>query len=322
MPAIGVHHTATSDRPWDGPQNKANLRNDEDAAYYRKAFAWYDPDGDPNVKSTYKFIHHFVDSSGAIGAASVRACVNGIAILNGARGGANIPDSDRRGVWRHLAAHLRDADMEPAELKALEELLLERRAWQARLEVRAEEGQRPQIRGYAAVFDVLSEDLGGFRERIARGAFAGAENHDVRALWNHNSDYVLGRTVSGTLRLIEDETGLRVVIDPPDTQWARDALVSIQRGDVSQMSFGFIALDDTWETRDDGTLIRTLRKVRLFDVSPVTFPAYPQTSVAVRSKLDLLRARERVQGDGGDAVRAHLELLLKEIQIREKECEP
>jgi len=142
-----------------------------------------------------------------------------------------------------------------------------------------------KIRGHAAVFNVLSQDLGGFRERIKPGAFSRAirEKHDVRALWNHNSDYVLGRTKSGTLTIAEDERGLLVEIDPPDTQWAKDLQESIRRGDVDQMSFGFFVGSDDWHMEND-EIIREIRDVsELFDVSPVTYPAYLQTDVSVRS---------------------------------------
>ncbi len=325
MPAIAVHHTETSDQPWDGPANKARLRSDEDAGYYRQAFAWYDPDGDPGVKSTYKFIHHFVDGNGNIGAASVRSCIMSIAILNGARGGSNIPDADRRGVWRHLAAHLRDAGMEPAELKSVAEDGFERRTWEAQIEVREVEGEGPKIVGYAAVFNQLSDLLfGQFREKIAPGAFAQSLGDDVRALWNHDSNYVLGRTTAGTLRLSEDTHGLQVEIDPPDTQWARDLMVSIRRGDVSQMSFGFVVPDggDEWETGEDGIIIRTLKRVQLMDVSPVTFPAYPQTTVTVRATATALRAQVVAEGDNAEVeeLRAQLDLLRRKIEIAEKEC--
>lgn len=115
MPAIGVHHTDISDGSWDGPANEARLRNDESASYYRRAYAWQDPDGDAETKAAYRFIHHEVSGDGEIGAANVTACRTGIAVLNGARGGTTIPDSDKRGVYNHLAAHLRDAGVEPPE---------------------------------------------------------------------------------------------------------------------------------------------------------------------------------------------------------------
>lgn len=118
--AFGRHSTATNDRAWSASSNVANVRRDEKRNYYGRVYGWYDPDGEVGNKSTYKFPHHFVNEAGAPGAASTRACQNGIAVLNGARGGANIPSDDRQGVWNHLAGHLRDADLEPAELRSLD----------------------------------------------------------------------------------------------------------------------------------------------------------------------------------------------------------
>jgi|GEM_PF-1319874 len=116
--AIASHSTATSTGAWDGPANEARARSGENAAYYRRIFAWADPEGDPTVKATYKFVHHEVDADGNPGAANVRGCQTGIGVLNGGRGGTTIPDADRQGVWNHLARHLRDADVEPPELKS------------------------------------------------------------------------------------------------------------------------------------------------------------------------------------------------------------
>ena len=120
--AIGVHHTATDDGSWDGPGNVARLKADGAAAYYRGAFAWSDPDKDADTKAGYKFPHHMIGADGSVGAASTRAAIAGIAALNGARGGAAIPDEDRDGVYRHLAAHLKDADIDAPELKSAAEL--------------------------------------------------------------------------------------------------------------------------------------------------------------------------------------------------------
>jgi len=161
----------------------------------------------------------------------------------------------------------------------------ERRAFQlAELRVANTDGKR-RIVGYAAVFDSLSVDLGGFVERIRPGAFSKTiKTADVRALWNHDANYVLGRTKSGTLRLAEDDKGLRIEIDPPDTTWANDLITSIERGDVDQMSFGFRAIRDEW-SKEDGQTVRELIEVELFDVSPVTFPAYEATQVSVRTAL-------------------------------------
>lgn len=122
MPAIPPHKTATTDVAWDGSAAKANLKADADEAYYRKAYAWQDPDGDPKTKAAYKFIHHMVSSDGTVGAANLTACSTGIGVLNGGRAGTNIPGSDRRGVYNHLAKHLRDAGKEAPDLKGIVEM--------------------------------------------------------------------------------------------------------------------------------------------------------------------------------------------------------
>ncbi len=119
--AIASHTTATDGGSWDSGVAVRHARGGEPSAYYRKVFAWEDPDGDPSVKSTYKFPHHFVSEDGTPGAASTRACSSGIAVLNGGRGGANIPDGDRPGVYRHLAKHLKDSGQEEIpELRSID----------------------------------------------------------------------------------------------------------------------------------------------------------------------------------------------------------
>jgi HK97 family phage prohead protease len=154
----------------------------------------------------------------------------------------------------------------------------------AELRVLAADGAPTKIAGHAAKFDSLSEDLGGFRERIAPGAFAKSiQSSDIRALWNHDANIVLGRNKAGTLRLSEDSAGLAFEVDAPDTQLVRDMVMApIARGDVNQCSFGFYTVDDKW-AKVDGEWIRTLLECDLLDVSPVTYPAYPSTDVAVRS---------------------------------------
>ena len=146
--------------------------------------------------------------------------------------------------------------------------------------------EKRYIEGHAAVFDSWSETLGGifpFKEKVRKGAFSQTiEKDDIRALFNHDPNYVLGRNKAGTLELKEDERGLYVRIIPPDTQAARDLITSIERGDINQMSFGFMVEEEKWDTVD-GVDVRELRRVRLFDVSPVTFPAYPSTDVGVRA---------------------------------------
>jgi|SRR6185369_713162 len=154
-------------------------------------------------------------------------------------------------------------------------------------------GLSPRIVGHAAVFNQLSEDLGGFREKIAPGAFTETiKTADIRALWNHDPNYPLARTKSGTLKLEEDSTGLAIDASLADTTFTRDLLTWIDRGDVDQMSFGFRVMPDgqKWHL-EDGGMVRTLTNVELFDVSPVTFPAYPQTDVSVRSLAEEMRKK-------------------------------
>lgn len=160
-------------------------------------------------------------------------------------------------------------------------------------EVRAEKREdKTIVRGYAAKFDSLSENLGGFREIIAPSAFDDVLNNDVRALINHDSSLILGRTTAGTLRLSVDATGLQYEYDSPDTSYARDLLVSLERGDVDQSSFQFFVEKDDWNEDAEGRLIRTIQKVsRLLDVAPVTFPAYPDTTVAKRNMEEIQKQK-------------------------------
>lgn len=118
--AIASHSTGTDDGVWDAGANERRVLGEKSASYYARVYAWKDPDGEVGIKSTYKFPHHFVGDGGEPGKASTRACSAGIASLNGGRSGAKIPDADRKGVWAHLARHLRDADQEPPELRAVD----------------------------------------------------------------------------------------------------------------------------------------------------------------------------------------------------------
>ncbi len=114
---LPAHEAETSDGPWDGPANEARVRSGETEAYYRRIYAWRDPEGDPGVKATYRFIHHEVSEGGEPGPANLTACSTGIAVLNGARGGTTIPAADRPGVHRHLARHIEDAGREAPPLR-------------------------------------------------------------------------------------------------------------------------------------------------------------------------------------------------------------
>lgn len=166
----------------------------------------------------------------------------------------------------------------------------ERRAFASRVAA----GKEDSIEGYAALFNVYSDDLGGFVEIIEPGFFDGAlDDENIRALWQHKPEFVLGRTKNETLSLIQDDTGLAFRALPPlkapnAATWAMDAMSSIRRGDVDQCSFSFSTRHpggDEWYFLGD-KLIRRLRKggcERLWDVAPVTYPAYRETNVSARS---------------------------------------
>lgn len=185
----------------------------------------------------------------------------------------------------------------------------------ATVECRADE-EKSSIGGYAAVFNVetvIGGGLWGFREQIAPSAFDDAiTTDDVRALFNHDPNILLGRTASGTLKLAVDKKGLRYDVDMPATQAAQDVLALVKRGDVNGSSFGFVVEDDDWDESEvkTGKLpLRTIKRASLFDVSPVTFPAYPQASVSARSKAQSIaeavtRAAAQVEADKAPEIKA------------------
>lgn len=142
----------------------------------------------------------------------------------------------------------------------------------------------PVVVGHAAVFNEI-ESGGWFREQVAPGAFTDSlKTDDIRALWNHDTAIVLGRNTAGTLKLWEDKKGLAVEITPPDTTLARDLIKTIERGDVSQMSFGFQVKKATWIEEEDADDLRILNEIKLWEVSPVTFPFYKSTDVGIKAE--------------------------------------
>ena len=148
------------------------------------------------------------------------------------------------------------------------------------------------LTGYAALYNSETRIGNFFRESIEPGAFrsAIARQDDVRALFNHDPNYVLGRTKAGTLVLSEDERGLKYTVTLPNTQAGRDLWESVQRGDVSQSSFAFSVDAEEWRDKNADLPLRVVKDVHLFDVSPVTYPAYNETSVSARSQAETLRA--------------------------------
>ena len=156
------------------------------------------------------------------------------------------------------------------------------------------EGEDLYIEGYFSVFNSSYPIIDGVEEQIAPGAFADTLGGDIRALINHDTSLVLGRTKSGTLTLREDNRGLwgSVRINPED-QDAVNLYRRVQRGDVDQCSFGFYIEAETREVLENGTVRYTINKVRLLEVSVVTFPAYEETSVSARGRQEAaIRDRE------------------------------
>jgi HK97 family phage prohead protease len=180
--------------------------------------------------------------------------------------------------------------------------------------------EQPKVEGYAAVFNNVT-NIGSFQEVIQRGAFKRslAEGDDVVCLIDHNPSLILGRRSAGSLTLEEDDKGLKFSCALPDTTVARDAYANLKAGNLRECSFGFFVDSEdgeTWTRNADGSMLRTLVSVRLFDCSIVTFPAYDNTSASARNVVsDHVEARmAALSADDDTAVRrARAEEVLAEI---------
>lgn len=165
----------------------------------------------------------------------------------------------------------------------------------ADLKTRSEESGEPVIEGYFAVFNDIYEMFPGATETIAPGAFTKTISDDIRALINHDTTLVLGRTAAHTLEVSQDERGLfgRIRINPNDTD-AMNLYARVKRGDVSQCSIGFEITEEDTEYRDDGSVHWTIKEVKLYEVSCCTFPAYENTGISARKRdLEALQAKRR-----------------------------
>jgi len=184
-----------------------------------------------------------------------------------------------------------------------------------RLEVRRVGDDAPiTFEGHAAVFNTptrIRDWFGEYEEQVAAGAFRETIRvDDIRMLINHDPNLVLARNTAGTLWLAEDDVGLFVRAELAPTSYARDLAVLLERGDVSQMSFGFTVIEDRWDVLDDGTERRTLLQVRLWDVSPVTFPAYPTTDAGLRGMVP--------GGDAAELARQIADQVLAELRAADE----
>jgi hypothetical protein len=297
MPAIAVKHTSTVDTAWDGPAAKTNLKLDQPQDYYEKGYAWRDgaEDADPRTKAAYKFIHHEVDADGKIGAANMTACSSAIGVLNGGMGGTKIPDADKKGVWEHLAAHLKDGGKDVPDLKSHRG-----RSNKGSLSVHIKALQDDgSFEGSLAVYSNV--DLGG--DSILPGAFTKTlkdRGNEVPLLWQHNPDEPIGTLtlsdgpdalhVKGQLTLDTDANGNYVV------PTAIKAYVLIKAKVIKGLSIGFDTIKDSVENG-----VRQLKELRLWEGSIVTFPmneAAGITAVKRRGKgVQILETKDDFNGE-------------------------
>lgn len=155
------------------------------------------------------------------------------------------------------------------------------------VEIREGDNGQRTLSGYAVKWEMKSHAMGffkRFKEQFTKGSFTESlTNDDQLALWSHDTTKVLGRTKNGTLRLFEDDIGLRFELDLPNSTLGNDAYETIKRGDVDGVSFGFRMIKQEWDENDTENVIRTISKAKLVEVSPVAFPAYPDSQISARS---------------------------------------
>lgn len=189
--------------------------------------------------------------------------------------------------------------MNPATMKT--------RSIPAELETRSAEDQKLYIEGYFAVYDSVYQMAPDMSESIAPGAFTNSIGGDIRALINHDTTLVLGRTAAHTLELREDAHGVwgKVEVNPKDTD-AMNAYARVERGDVSQCSIGFNIISEETDFREDGSVHWTIKEAELGEVSICTFPAYEETNVSARAK-----ERDEIIRKRAEAWRAQMRAKLK-----------
>ena len=301
MPAIKYQKFSTSDKAWDVGKNEKNLKAGQDRSYYEKCYAWRDPDADDTTKSAYKFLHNEVDSDGSLGDANIKACQSIIGILNGAMGGTDIPDADRQGVYDHAAKHLKDAGVEPADLKSRSKnpfgVPVNCRSV---ADIQADTKAGNVLEGHAAVFGQMYQVTdwdGTYNEVIERGSFDKTDFTDVPFTINHNLDMApmarsRNNTPNSTLQLSVDNVGLltHATLDIDNNEDSKKIYSAISRGDLSDMSYIFTVRDENgkkgeyWEGLDTDMPTRHITDIaKVYEVSAVTWGANPGTDINARS---------------------------------------
>ena len=200
---------------------------------------------------------------------------------------------------------------------------MEKRIFNINSRVEERENGKEVVIGHASIYDSRSNNLGGFYEYIARGAFTDEliEKSDVRALINHNPDKVLARSTAGTLKLEADEKGLRYEFQIPQTSYGQDLAINLKNGNISQSSFAFTVKEDEWSSDDEGNDIRTITSIdRLYDISAVTYPAYndSESFVVAQRGLSLYKEKKEKQKEENDLVARSLAKLKIELIKRKK----
>ena len=186
-----------------------------------------------------------------------------------------------------------------------------------------EDGQEVVV-GYGSIFNSRSENLGGFYEYISPTAISEETiaKSDVRALINHDQNLILARSTTGTLNLTVDEKGLRYEFSIPETSYGKDLAINMKNGNINQSSFAFTVGSDEWSTDEDGNDVRTITSIdKLYDVSPVTYPAYSQADsdlVVAQRGLAMYKEKQKIKEEENDLVARSLAKLKIELIKRTK----
>lgn len=229
--AIKIHHTASVDVPWDSSTNIANLKSGEPKEYYEKMFAYRNPEKDETVKNAYKLPHHMVSDKGVPGASNINGCIAGIAALNGARGGVDVPENERAAIYKHLATHLQDAGIRPPALKTYEpsndEGTVERVYYSTLFGDRYKKGASVFVRGFASV---NSEDRDG--DFIDPALFEVDTFMKNPQLWFNHDLWTDSNGNRGSIGKVLEAVPVKVSIDEEKTKLTLLHLTGDKKGEV------------------------------------------------------------------------------------------